>query len=57
MIFKSNCVFIFQVFSELITVSDHVTVEKKLAELSDGITALWDVLMGFEMQLVDQLEV
>ena len=54
-----NCIVFhsFQVFSELVNCTDQETAEKRIAELSDSITALWDILMGLEMQLVDQLEV
>jgi len=45
-----------KVFSELVNCTDQETAEKRIAELSDSITALWDILMGLEMQLVDQLE-
>ena len=54
-----NCIVFhsFQVLSELVNCTDQETAEKRIAELSDSITALWDILMGLEMQLVDQLEV
>jgi len=45
------------VFAELVNCTDQDTAERRTAELSDSITTLWDVLMGLEMQLVDQLEV
>lgn len=45
-----------KVLADLLTVSDPDILEKKLGELSDEVTSLWDVLMGLEMQLVDQLE-
>jgi len=45
------------VFAELVNCTDQDTAERRTAELSDSITTLWDILMGLEMQLVDQLEV
>ena len=49
--------FLFQVFLELVNCTDPDNSEKRTAELSSSITSLWDILMGLEMQLVDQLEV
>ena len=37
--------------------TDTKMVDNKLQEYNDQVTALWDKLMGLELQLVDQLEV
>ena len=49
--------FFHQELSDLMSVSEAEVLESKLNELSDGASELWDVMMGLEMQLVDQLEV
>ena len=46
-----------KVFTELVNCADLDVGERRMSELSDSITSLWDILMGLEMQLVDQLEV
>lgn len=46
-----------KVFTDLVNCADQDIGEKRMSELSDSITSLWDILMGLEMQLVDQLEV
>lgn len=38
-------------------ISDAKVLDSKLAEYDDDISKLWDTLMGYELQLVDQLEV
>lgn len=43
-------------FIELQHMTDAKMVESKLEEYSNQVTGLWDKLMGFELQLVDQLE-
>uniref|UniRef100_H2Z571 Dynein regulatory complex subunit 3 n=1 Tax=Ciona savignyi TaxID=51511 RepID=H2Z571_CIOSA len=45
-----------KLFSELLVTSDAVDQEQKMNEYHEDVNAIWDVLMGFEMQLVDQLE-
>lgn len=45
-----------KVYAELVNCTVQEVAEKRISELSDSITSLWDILMGLEMQLVDQLE-
>jgi len=45
-----------KVLAELLTIGDFEIIERQLADISNKVTQLWDVLMGLEMQLVDQLE-
>ncbi|XP_071814847.1 dynein regulatory complex subunit 3-like [Apostichopus japonicus] len=42
--------------SDLTVISDAKVLDSKLAEYDDDISKLWDTLMGYELQLVDQLE-
>jgi len=37
--------------------TNEMTVEITIAEYQQNVNELWDTLMGFEMQLVEQLEV
>ena len=37
--------------------TDSKMVEAKVTEYNNMVTALWDKLMGLELQIVDQLEV
>ena len=46
-----------QMFAELAHVTDPKLLEQKVSEYNALVTELWDKLMGFEVQLVDQLEV
>lgn len=43
-------------FRELLLKSDQSEQEKKMSEYNEKVSELWDVLMGYEMRLVDQLE-
>jgi len=43
-------------FIELQHMTDPKMVEDKVTEFNNQVTALWDRLMGLELQLVDQLE-
>ena len=47
----------FQVLQELIQISDQRLLEQQVSEYNQQISELWDKLMGYELQLVDQLEV
>lgn len=44
------------IFADLVQLTDIKMVDNKLQEYNDEVTALWDKLMGLELQLVDQLE-
>ena len=44
-------------FTELTHVTDPKVLEQKVSEYNALVTELWDKLMGYEVQLVDQLEV
>ena len=46
-----------QEFADINSSADPMIVEKKIQKISDEITSVWTALMGYEMQLVDQLEV
>ena len=46
-----------QEFLDINTLVDSTVIEKKIGEINSEITAMWTSLMGYEMQLVDQLEV
>ena len=54
---NSVSVIFLQAFSDLSTMADSALVERKMNEMSEEIMQLWTALMGYEMQLVDQLEV
>lgn len=45
-----------QMFLELSHMSDPKMLEQKVSEYNTLVTDLWDKLMGYELQLVDQLE-
>ncbi|XP_039255654.1 dynein regulatory complex subunit 3-like [Styela clava] len=45
-----------KVFAELVVTSDATILESKISEYHETVNKLWDTLMAFEMQLVDQLE-
>ncbi|KAK3789570.1 hypothetical protein RRG08_016249 [Elysia crispata] len=45
-----------RIFVEMVQMTDTKMVDNKLQEYNDQVTALWDKLMGLELQLVDQLE-
>lgn len=36
--------------------SDATVIEAKVSEYHEKLSELWDIVMGIEMQLVDQLE-
>jgi len=44
------------IFIELQHMTDSKMVEAKVTEYNNMVTALWDKLMGLELQIVDQLE-
>ena len=46
-----------QEFADLATSVDPAVVEKKIGQVNNEVSAVWTMLMGYEMQLVDQLEV
>lgn len=48
---------VFQLWADLNQISDQKMLEMSIAEYNQRTTALWEMLMMFEMQLVDQLEV
>ena len=48
---------ILQEFGEINNLADAAMIEKKINDITDEIASLWTSLMGYEMQLVDQLEV
>jgi len=43
-------------FLDINNLVDSTVIEKKIGEINNEITAMWTALMGYEMQLVDQLE-
>eukprot|EP00795_Rhopilema_esculentum_P009049 gene9049-16693_t len=43
-------------FADINTLADAGIIEKKMKDIGTEITSLWTNLMGYEMQLVDQLE-
>eukprot|EP00794_Sanderia_malayensis_P009065 gene9065-10033_t len=43
-------------FIELNNIADTAMIEKKMNDVNGEISKLWTALMGYEMQLVDQLE-
>ncbi|XP_071507614.1 dynein regulatory complex subunit 3-like [Diadema antillarum] len=45
-----------KVMSELVVMSDQRAIESQMNEFRGEVEKLWDTLMGFELQLVDQLE-
>lgn len=45
-----------KLFAELVLLSDPSILETRISEYHGKVNDLWDVLMGLEMQLVDQLE-
>ena len=49
--------FLSQVFGDFAVITDPKMLENKVQEFNNEVTKLWDNLMGFELQLVDQLEV
>jgi len=49
--------FCLQIFEQLAAMTNEVTAEITIAEYQQNVNELWDALMGFEMQLVEQLEV
>ena len=46
-----------QTFAELIRMADPKMIEQKVNEYNTLVGEQWHKLMGYEMQLVDQLEV
>jgi len=46
-----------QTFEQLAAMTNEMTVEITITEYQQNVNELWDALMGFEMQLVEQLEV
>ena len=44
-------------FADFALITDPKMLDNKVQEFNDEVTKLWDNLMGFELQLVDQLEV
>ena len=48
---------LWQLWLELGQISDQNVLEIKVQEYGSQVSELWEALMGFEMQLVDQLEV
>ena len=49
--------FCLQTFEQLAAMTNEMTVEITITEYQQNVNELWDALMGFEMQLVEQLEV
>lgn len=45
-----------QVFAEIVMATDASVLEGKMSEYHAEVNRIWDALMGYEMQLVDQLE-
>lgn len=43
-------------FQELAQITDPKVIEQRVGDYNTVVTELWDKLMGYEMQLVDQLE-
>jgi len=43
-------------FKDLLQTTDQPEQEAKMSEYNEKVSELWDVLMGYEMRLVDQLE-
>ena len=46
-----------QVLTELGQISDPRVIDAKISELQEELNSVWDVLMGYELQLAEQLEV
>ena len=46
-----------QVLTELGQVSDARVIDAKISELQEELNTVWDTLMGYELQLAEQLEV
>ena len=43
--------------TELGQVSDARVIDAKISELQEELNTVWDTLMGYELQLAEQLEV
>jgi len=46
-----------QIFEQLAVMTNEMTAEITISEYQQNVNELWEALMGFEMQLVEQLEV
>jgi len=46
-----------QTFEQLAATTNEMTAEIMIGEYQQSVSELWDALMEFEMQLVEQLEV
>ena len=54
---RCRVVSVLQIFEQLAAMTNEMTVEITITEYQQNVNELWDALMGFEMQLVEQLEV
>ena len=43
--------------SEIVQIGDARIIDTKMIEIQEELNSLWDVLMGYELQLAEQLEV
>ena len=50
-------ILVLQLWQELNQIQDASILEVKVTEYNQKVAELWDNLMGYEMQLVDQLDV
>ena len=47
----------FKVLTEMSQISDARVIDQKISELQEELNTVWDTLMGYELQLAEQLEV
>ena len=56
-IFKLKSRVYSQVLTEMSQISDARVIDQKISELQEELNNVWDTLMGYELQLAEQLEV